>query len=268
MQEITSWDARVLLRLFKGLEEHLAVAAVLHGAATGRVWVDAPLAPHSAVLWVQHRVFVAGENVAGLNETVQEIAAAARARGDWGVGVYGTEGTNWEGVLAGLIWKIMMREYWEIGREAWTPLVAAQPSAGLALRPADQALVTDAALGNVAQLRAEMCSERPSVEDFLARSFGVCLVDAEKGALAGWCLSEYNCAERCEVGIEVIEEHQQRGWGTRLAKALCAEAFAQRGIRRVGWHCLAANAASGATARRAGLRLVKRYAGAVVMLAG
>lgn len=68
------------------------------------------------------------------------------------------------------------------------------------------------------------------------------------------------------MGIEVVEEYQRRGLGTLLAQALCAQAFAQRGMGRVGWHCLAANEASGMTARRAGLRLQKRYASAVVLL--
>jgi RimJ/RimL family protein N-acetyltransferase len=110
-----------------------------------------------------------------------------------------------------------------------------------------------------------MCSERASVADFLARSFGVCLVDESERALAAWCLSEYNCGARCEVGIEVVEAYQRRGLGTGLARALCAEAAA-RGVERVGWHCIAANTASGATARAAGLALVARYTGAVVLL--
>ena len=52
MQELTIWDEPALLRLFGGLEEHLAVEAVLQGAAAGRLWVDDPLAPRSAVIWV------------------------------------------------------------------------------------------------------------------------------------------------------------------------------------------------------------------------
>ena len=179
---------------------------------------------------------------------------------------------KWEPVLDGLAWKIIEREYWEIGSEEWKPLgaegQAAEVAARLALRAVDRELVTAAELGRMEQLREEMCSERPSVEDFLARSFGVCLVDEEQDTLAGWCLSEYNCDDRCEVGIEVDEAYQRHGLGTLLARALCQEAFTRRGIRRVGWHCLAANAASGATARRAGLRLAKRYAGAVVLLRG
>lgn len=273
MQKLTIWDERPLLHLFFGLEEHLAVQAVLRGAAAGTVWVDEPSAPRSAVIWVQHRVFVVSEDTAsagaaGLNAVVQEVAATAQARGDWGVGVYGAPAVQWEPVLDGLAWRSIEREYWETTLEEWKQRGAAEQVDGLALHAVDRALVEQAQLGRMEQLREEMCSERPSVEDFLARSFGVCLVDEKQDTLAGWCLSEYNCDDRCEVGIEVVEEYQRRGLGTLLAQALCQEAFAQRGIRRVGWHCLAANVASGATAQRAGLRLAKRYAGAVVLLRG
>lgn len=272
MQELTIWNEQALLRLFGGLEEHLAVAAVVQGAAAGRIWVDEPLAPRSAVIWVQHRVFVAGSDLAGLNAVVRKIAAAAQARGDWGLGLYGAAGVPWEPLLEGLLWKTSEREYWEIGKEEWDPLGAARQADeqvnGLALRTVDRELVTAASLGRMEQLREEMCSERPSVADFLARSFGVCLTDEKQATLAGWCLSEYNCGDQCEVGIEVVEAYQRQGLGTLLARALCQEAFTQRGIRRVGWHCLAANAASGATARRAGLQLANQYAGAVVLLRG
>jgi RimJ/RimL family protein N-acetyltransferase len=252
--------------VFAGLAEHLAVEAVLRGVATGRVWIDATAAPMAGVIWVQHRVFLAGADATVLNGVVREIAGAARERGNWGVGLYAPQGIDWERVLHGLVWRRMEREYWEIEAADWQQRPTEMVAGGLVLRAVDANLVAEAGLGRLEQLREEMCSERVSVEDFLAHSFGVCLVDKGKGALAGWCLSEYNCGGRCEVGIEVVEEYQRRGLGTLLARALCAEAFAQYRMARVGWHCLAANEASGATARRAGLRLMKRYAGAVVLL--
>ena len=271
MQELTIWDERALLQLFAGLEEHLAVEAVVRDAAAGRVWVDEPAAPHSAVIWVQHRVYVtakdtAGAGAAGLNDVVREIANAARARGDRGIGVYGAPAVKWEPVLAGLAWRSIEREYWELTQADSMPLETTEQVAGLTLRAVDRELLEQAQLGRMEQLCEEVCSERPSVEDFLARSFGMCLADEMQGTLAGWCLSEYNCGDRCEVGIEVVEAYQRRGLGTLLAQALCREAFVQRGIRRVGWHCMAANVASGATAQRAGLRLANRYMGAVVLL--
>jgi hypothetical protein len=266
MHEIASWDAPLVGTLFGELGEHLAVEAVLRGAASGRLWVDNAGMPRTGVVWVQHRVFVAGEDEKALNGVVREIAAIARERGDWGLGVYGADGVDWARVLAGVVWRRMEREYWEIGAEAWRQDGTKIITGGLRLRAVDAALLARPGLGRLELLRDEMCSERVSVEDFLARSFGVCLVDEEEEALAGWCLSEYNCGGRCEVGIEVVEGYWRRGLGTLLARALCAEAFARQGLDRVGWHCLAANEASGATAQRAGLRLAKRYAGAVVLV--
>jgi hypothetical protein len=266
MQEIASWNAPLAGALFGRLGEHLAVEAVLRGAASGRVWIDNADMPRTGVLWVQHRVFVAGEDEKALNGVVREIAAVARERRDWGLGVYGADGVDWARVLAGMVWRRMEREYWEIGAEAWRQNGTRIATDGLRLRAVDAALLAEPRLGRIELLRDEMCSERVSVEDFLALSFGVCLVDEEEEALAGWCLSEYNCGGRCEVGIEVVEGYRRRGLGTLLARALCVEAFARQGLARVGWHCLAENEASGATARRAGLRLARRYAGTVVLV--
>ena len=232
MQELTIWNEPALLRLFTGLEEHLAVEAVIQGKAAGKVWVDEPLAPRTGVIWVQHRVFVTGEaqngeSAAGLNKVLCDIAATARARGDWGIGVYGAEGVKWEPILAGMAWKSLEREYWEVDKAAWKSLGADGQEAqetgkqtyGLSLRPVDRELMATARLERIEQLREEMCSERPSVEDFLAGSFGVCLVDEVQNALAGWCLSEYNCGARCEArGIE--RDQSLRGGMSRFCEAL------------------------------------------------
>jgi RimJ/RimL family protein N-acetyltransferase len=283
LQEFDRWNTENLLDLYAPLAIHLAVPAVLQGCAAGRVWADDPQAPQTGVVWTAHRVFVAGRDTGALNAVVHEIAAAARARGDWGMGVYGPGETDWPAVLAGLTWREMVREYWAANLAGDLPgdLADGRP-AGIAaqtqrlderrretptlqLRAVDAALLAEPALGFLEQLREEMCSERESVEDFLARSFGVCLVDTGQQTLAGWCLSEYNCGARCEVGIEVLEAYQRRGLGARLTQALCGEA-ARRGLDRVGWHCLAANEPSRATARRAGLQLVEQYRAPVVLL--
>jgi RimJ/RimL family protein N-acetyltransferase len=265
MKEIMKWDVEKTGALFGELKEHLAVEAVLHGAASGRVWMDDEGTPRAGAIWVQHRMFVVGEDILALNEVVRAVTVAARERGDWGLGVYGAAGLDWEQVLNGVEWRRIEREYWEIGVGDWHQVGIEHSAGGLALRTVDAELLAEAGLGRMNQLREEMCSERVSVEDFLARSFGVCLLDEQGKSLVGWCLSEYNYGGRCEVGIEVVEEYRRRGLGTRLAQALCAKAF-RRKMERVGWHCLAANKASTATARRAGLRLVRRYEGVVVLV--
>ena len=60
-------------------------------------------------------------------------------------------------------------------------------------------------------------SERPSVADFLARSFGYCLV--HENQIIGWCMSEYNNGNRCELGIETAAPFRRRGLAAESATA-------------------------------------------------
>jgi RimJ/RimL family protein N-acetyltransferase len=71
-------------------------------------------------------------------------------------------------------------------------------------------------------------------------------------------MSEYNLGDRCEVGIETAPEYRRRGLATLVASAMLKHA-ADVGIKRVGWHCWADNAASVATAERLGLSRVAEY---------
>jgi RimJ/RimL family protein N-acetyltransferase len=102
----------------------------------------------------------------------------------------------------------------------------------------------------------EMSSERQSTEDFIGKSFGVCVLQGDE--IVGWCLSEYNSADRCEVGIEVLQPYRRRGLATAMTCALIEHALSE-GVSRIGWHCYASNAASRATARRAGFEKVQDY---------
>lgn len=255
---------------FANQDHQLAIQAALAGEAQSQLFTPAGAGPDWAVLWVCHRVFLGGPPETKTVDTLravlsEEIAPAARARGDKAfVLYYPPEWNNYRvPLLAQLPYSPSRRYYYagetlpasEPGRDALPP--------GLRLAAVDADLLERTELVNYERLAQEMCSERPSVDDFLQRSFSVCLLDGD--TLTGWCLSEYNCGSRCEVGIEVVEDYQRRGLGTTLARALAAEA-ARRGIDQMGWHCAAHNTASAATARHIGLRLVREYPAAIVWL--
>jgi RimJ/RimL family protein N-acetyltransferase len=127
----------------------------------------------------------------------------------------------------------------------------------------NEALLANTALENHAALVEECCSERPSVEDFLAKSFGLCLI--KDGALVGWCLSEYNNSQGCEVGIEINEDYQKQGLGSALASAF-AQLAQERGIKRIGWHCWKDNLPSVALAKKLGFELAAEEAVFVLKL--
>ena len=94
-----------------------------------------------------------------------------------------------------------------------------------------------------------MCSERDTIQEFLEKSFGIALLYQDQ--LAGWCLSEYNWARCCEVGIATLAPHQRRGLAALQTYAFMELAI-ERGIHRIGWHCFANNRASATTALKTG----------------
>jgi GNAT superfamily N-acetyltransferase len=259
MRELDIEERAGVAPLFAHCDHDLAVAAVLAGAVTGRVFADDAAPPRVAMVQAGRRLYLGGEEVPP--DMVAALAAwfedegfpEALALGTDILAIYGVP-TLWRETLLGILADrhpiCVAREVYEgpTGPRDWQSMLPQ----GFTLRLVDEALL-DSGLRRMNDLREEMCSERPTVEEWLACSFGVCAVHGDE--LAGWCLSEYNLDERCEIGIETCEPYRRRGLGTAMVATLIDEAY-QRGVRRVGWHCYASNLASAATARKAGLTKV------------
>lgn len=255
------------LPLLADLEIYLTARAVVACGAPGAVYVDDPTRPRRGLICAGHRFHLAGDArdpgfVEALRTLFREkIYPKGQAAGKWGVTLYHGH-PSWlpalEQVLAGRPPLAEARHYYAFDAATghlprdWRD----QIPAGFHLRPVDRALLAEDHLDNLDHLREEMASECPSAEFFLDHRFGLCLVHED--TVAAWCLSEYNCGHRCEVGIETTEPYRRRGLGRLTTWALIAEALA-RGIRHVGWHTSADNVASAATALSAGLQKRAEY---------
>ena len=257
---LTPW----LSALFQAQEMHLAVWAGLAGHSPARLVADHPEKPGAALLWVRGRMYLAGSpenpafNAALRPYFEQVVYPQGRAQEMGAYVLHFTPG--WESVIQDSLaaYDPIYGEhlYYEFNAPAKPAAGQTQLPPGFSLCPADQALVQRNDLEGLDWLLDEMCSERPSVEDFLQRSFGLCLLHEKR--IIGWCLSEYNTGPRCEVGIAIDDAHQRRGLATLLGSAFIEQAQAQ-GIQRVGWHCWKSNQPSAATALRIGYQPAGDY---------
>ncbi len=239
----------------------LAVAAVLAGRAAGRVYADDPDAPRLALVsphW--GRLYVLGranaQAASALAALVQEqITPAARAAG---ASVFTLAcPPDWEPYLSEALQSTRAvpadRQYYRWAGEAYPRF---EPPDGFTLLRVDEGLLARPEIRDLQLLAEEMASERTSVDDFLARSFGVAALWQDR--LAGWCLSEYNTETRCEVGIATLEPFQRRGLASALGCAFLDMARAQA-MSEVGWHCWKRNVPSAASALKIGLAHVADY---------
>jgi GNAT superfamily N-acetyltransferase len=254
--------------LFSTLERsHALVAALFEGVATARLFVDDVAAPQAGVIVCNSRVLCAGDTaqidfLAEMKRVfLDELIPAHRARGNNAYLVYAYE-EAWSTILPQMFNDCQLyhgtRQYYEITDFApSTDLVLPR---GFSLQWITPEFLSSHMAGLDA-VREEMCSERVSVEDFLTRSFGLCPVYSNE--VAGWCMSEYNVGQRCEIGIATAEKYQRKGIATLSTRFFLAEAL-RRGYRRVGWDCWTRNIASVASARKAGFTFVEEYPASVV----
>lgn len=256
--------------LFRELERsHALVEALFEGCLTARLFVDDPAAPRSGVIVCNSRVLCTGDTpqIDFLEEMARtfsdELIPAQRALKKDAYLVYAS-GEGWNTVLQQLFNGHQLyhgtRQYYEITDFAPSPDLAWRDGFSMQLITSEF-LASD--LAGLEAVREEMCSERTSVEDFLAHSFGLCPVHSNE--VAGWCMSEYNVRDRCEIGIATTEKHQRQGIATLSTWAFLGEAH-RRGYTRVGWDCWTRNVPSVATARKAGFTLVEEYPAVVVEL--
>jgi GNAT superfamily N-acetyltransferase len=251
-----------LSALTHSLDIHLSIQSILQGTTPAKIYVDDADQPEAVFIQTAHRFFIAGDahnetfavDVRRLfDETIYPHALENGMREFILYHAPGWEDTI-EAILAGRYPIQGMREYYastaqkKVGRNGLPE--------GFSLVQVDETLLNTPGLDGLDDLAEELCSERENVQDFLANSFGVCLLRGNE--LAGWCLSEYNTSERCEIGIETREAFRKRGFGVLMTQALVERAFSE-GISQVGWHCWKSNVASGATARSAGFEKVCDY---------
>jgi GNAT superfamily N-acetyltransferase len=270
MPEIFPTDYRPARPLFQELERsHALVAALFEGCVTARCFVDNAAAPQAGVIVSNSRVLCAGDvsQTGFLNEMAHtfsdEFIPAHLARGNDAYLIYAS-GEDWNTALQHLFPTYNLhhgtRQYYEI--TDFAPKTDLQLPDGFSMqRITPEFLSSD--IDGLDAVREEMCSERASVEDFLARSFGLCPIHANE--VAGWCMSEYNVGDRCEIGIATAPKHQRQGIATLTTWYFLAEAF-QRGYTRVGWDCWTRNVPSVASARKAGFTLIEEYPAVVVEL--
>jgi GNAT superfamily N-acetyltransferase len=248
------------------MKKHLAVTAILEGSVPGTVHADDPARPRAVLARTGRRIYLTGIDPGGTASDAlrrhfdESVYPQGRAAGEslvvlyyepegWGERIEGT-------ILAGRDPIPALRQYYAFRAPRapydWRTLLPQ----GFEVRAVDERLLADEGLARLDDLKEELCSERPSVQAFLAQSFGFVALRGRE--ITGWCLSEYNSGDRCEVGITTMEPFRRQGLATALASALVGEALA-RSISEVGWHSYASNVASVATALKAGFEHVADY---------
>jgi GNAT superfamily N-acetyltransferase len=252
------------LGLLGGYSRIVRFIAAAEGLGNCDAWVSSPYEAHLGAIRYECKLYLMG--------SVQDENDAALLKGFLQNGVAGSklEGhaadripiRTFDSRLSALL-PMIITDY-ELQEKKREYLEAALPAkrlgyplpTGYSFKDVTLSLLQDGSIVDIDLLNAECAYRGDSMgrqgTDFMG------LVAMYGNRIAGWCLSEYTCSAGCEIGIEVLPDHQNLG----LAKAMTDE-FLQRAdlrsIRCAGWHCYRDNSASLRTAMACGFKHVTTY---------
>lgn len=270
MNKLPADQYPLVLPLFNPLEFHLAIRNVLAGKTAASIFVDDLKNPHLALAWTRKRVYLAGKipdegstaRIQGLivNEIYPQVKAAGLP-----VLVFYYAPDVWKDALRGMFSAkaLVLADRQHYTHQALPSDWRDRIPEGIRLHTVDADFLRRSDLDHIGLVLEEIQSEGEPLERFAEDRLGVCAISGDE--IVGWCLSEYNLGDRCEIGIETLEPYQRRGLGTAMTCALI-ELANTRGITHVGWDCYRDNLPSVATARRAGFSLDHEYESLVCWL--
>jgi GNAT superfamily N-acetyltransferase len=243
-------------------------AAVLAGAHPGRVFVDDPVHPRSALLatfitgeadgvWA----FLAGDPSNGTFNRAVNAAFFGRKTFDPRAPVVflTCDPTDCSGRAFQITDPrppIRMPRRHFVARRVDHDWRAKLP-AGCALHPLDESLLHLPGLALPDDLSATLAKwtcacDRPPAD------FGVVLLDENAPAVAAWATVDFVCAGAGDLGFFTQPDYRRRGLGTIACAAALESAFT-RGLTEVHWTCDTENEASLRTAQKLGLEYMSDY---------
>ncbi len=247
--------------LFEGLWYHLVILSAVEGHTPARIVVDDVDAPAIAFLWdkVEGGYYLAGEPGdeavhRALNAFILgEVYPEARAMESCHDFAFNYHPETWEShvdmILAGTNPKRYTRKHF-LFKELRFPDWRACIPEGMEMVHVDGAFLARTDLRHLDERVLRWVRHAwGSVEGFLERGFGCCLVEGD--TLVSWCTGDYAVGSACEMGIGTDEHYRRRGLAT-LTVSATVEQCLERGFADIGWHCWSSNAASAATARKVG----------------
>lgn len=263
LQKLEPGEYHIALPILSSVEHALIAQTVAEGTTPGWVAVDSREQPRTVLASAPAAEYVIGDcsspefNQALVSLITEEIIPQGRQKG-WAVFNLHYWPDGWEQVLdvvfANTVVVKNYQRYFKFAKRCveWQGMLPA----GFTLHQINGKLLEQEHLENVARIRGSAEGDFGSVEAFLQRGFGLCLLHGD--VVASWCTSDAASGNRCELGIHTDRRYRRRGLATIALAATVDHCLAQ-GLTEIGWHCWSQNLPSAAVAEKVGFEEVTRH---------
>jgi RimJ/RimL family protein N-acetyltransferase len=263
-QELKPADYEVVRSLFQGFDYSLSIHAAIEGNNPGRIFVDDPEQPHTALALTVEGTLLAGnfENPT-TNEDLSRLFEERIFTGevfveeDWSM-TLAVYPEAWEAKLIELIpthRAFVLPHYHYLCREVRFDWRRHLPK-GYSVHRIDQDLLGDPALAIPEDIFDLIQRRWGGLDRFVTKGAGFCVLHDNE--VVSRCIADCAAGDRIDLEAMTISAHRRRGLAT-VVSAATVEYCLSRGYTAVGCHCEQGNLASWQTAEKVGFERTREY---------
>ena len=226
MEEISKHRIEEYVRYFPGPQPGMVLASVVEGNTDAQLWYTSQPDDHVVcLLWDKgNNVFYLSGHLV-LSETIKDLVSLINTHVKEkaikeGLSYFKvkTLSSSLENSITDIFHNIPLHKTDKLFYTFRAKKIEAIPSprvAGVQYHPIDADILEEGRFENNHYVKSEIEWMWPSLGRFLEKGFGtVAVIDAR---IIGWCTAEYVSKSKCGIGIEVIDEFQNKGIATATA---------------------------------------------------
>lgn len=267
LQELKLDQFRTVRSLFQGFDYSLSIHAAIEGNNPGRIFVDHPGDPRTALALTVEGYLLAGDSddldtIGRLQRLFKEriFTGEVYVNGDWSMSL-AVHPLSWEERLPELIptHEVEKSErYHYLCRELKFDWQDNLPE-GYSVRRVDRGMLDDPEILFPDSLGEWMDFEGVwwTKENFTSKGISYAVLQGNE--VAAWCTPDCVAGDRIDVGIMTHPAHRRQGLAAVAVSATIEECLNQ-GFSAVGWHCNIDNIGSWKTAEKVGFERNREYA--------
>ncbi|MBI9043151.1 MAG: GNAT family N-acetyltransferase [Anaerolineaceae bacterium] len=253
-----------LLPLFKDLQHHLIIRAVVENTSPGIIYGDHPKHPESIFMIAPEGFFLAGNtDHASFNHTLYEfiqesIIPDLEKEGEDSFDLHYSP--EWTGKLDNVFSNKDLPvlngygKYYTFDEKKmdWQSSLPDQ----FKVSRVDEIFLQHQEFSNMPAVKQAITSNWISSEKYYSDGFGFCVQKEDE--IISWCMADCVSGSQTEIGIYTDPKFRQKGLGS-IAVAATLEYCLQNGLNHIGWHTWYENYGSMGTAIKTGFSMKKAY---------
>lgn len=248
--ELKQSEFDIIKNLLNEEADNVEVKSIIEGINPGWVFVDSKDKPNVALVWSQGQegfYFVGSENIStfnlALNDYIDEMIEERGIRAGLNRFEFSGDSEKWDPVFKEIfknrqltistqyIYKLTQTDWDQDKRDNETNYI---------LHRIDRALLSNEKYKNINFLTEEILRWWHSIDDFIEKSFGYCMVDGD--TIANYSMGNFFIDQVMTIGIETLEKYRRLGLSQITTEAFIQECFNNN--YSIQWECMGENTAS------------------------